>query len=350
MEPDSVTRRPALGPLVGSAYAARVRLPRPASLRIPRLSPVAYRRITFVAVLLLAAIIVTGGAVRLTQSGLGCSDWPNCTPGHLVPHGASDGHGWIEYINRLFTGAVSIVVIVAVLGSLARVPRRKDLVWLSAGLVLGVIAQIILGGLTVLFDLQPPFVMAHFLLSLVLLTDAIVLHKRAAESDAPAKLRVAPTVRLLGRGLLVAAACILISGTVVTSTGPHGGDAKAKRFDLYLPHVARVHGAFVIAFLALTLVTFWYLRRTRAPVEVLHRLGVLLAVSVAQGAIGYIQYFNGIPALLVGFHIAGATAVWAATVVFYLGLFRRPAEAPALSADGAGGTGRRVLTPTPTPA
>ena len=121
---------------------------------MPRLSPAAYRKITFVAVLLLAAIIVTGGAVRLTQSGLGCPDWPNCSAGHLVPHGASDSHGWIEYVNRLFTGAVSIVVIVAVLGSLARVPRRKDLLWLSIGLVLGVLAQIVLGALTV--AVRPP--------------------------------------------------------------------------------------------------------------------------------------------------------------------------------------------------
>jgi heme a synthase len=315
-----------------------VRLPRPASLRMPRLSPAAYRKITFVAGVLLAAIIVTGGAVRLTQSGLGCPDWPNCSPGHLVPHGARGGHAWVEYINRLFTGAVSVAVIVAVLGSLARVPRRRDLIWLSFGLVVGVFAQAVLGGLTVLFDLQPPFVMAHFLLSLALLTNAIVLHKRAGESDARARLQVAPSVRLLGRALLVAAACVVVSGTVVTSTGPHGGDAKAKRFDLYLPHVARVHGSLVIAFLLLTLATLWLLRRTRAPAETMQRLGLLLAVSVAQGAIGYIQYFNDIPAFLVGVHIAGATAVWSAVVALYLGCFERrvtaaprPADAPVLA-------------------
>ncbi|HZP28296.1 MAG TPA: COX15/CtaA family protein [Acidimicrobiia bacterium] len=319
-------------------------------LRPPRLTPTAYRRITFVAGVLLATIIVTGGAVRLTQSGLGCSDWPNCSPGHLVPHGASDVHGWVEYTNRLFTGAVSIAVIVAVLGSLARVPRRRDLVWLSVGLVVGVLAQIVLGALAVAFDLAPPFVMAHFLLSLALLTNAIVLHKRAGESDARARPQVRPPVRLLGRALLVTAACVVISGTVVTSTGPHGGDAKAKRFDLYLPHVARVHGSFVVLFLGLTLLTLWFLRRTRAPFETVQRLGVLFAVSVAQGAIGYIQYFNGIPALLVGFHIAGATAVWAATVHFYLGLFTRPAEAVVPGSEAPGGAARETLAPTPTPA
>jgi len=315
---------------------------------MPRLSPSAYRKITFVAGVLLAIIIVTGGAVRLTQSGLGCADWPNCSPGHLVPHGASDSHGWIEYANRLFTGAVSIAVIVAVLGSLARVPRRRDLVWLSVGLVIGVLAQIVLGALAVAFDLAPPFVMAHFLLSLALLTNAIVLHKRAGESDARARLQVAPRVKLLGRAMLLAAACVVISGTVVTSTGPHGGDAKAKRFDLYLPHVARVHGSFVILFLGLTLVTLWFLRRTRAPYETMQKIGLLLAVSVAQGALGYIQYFNGIPALLVGFHIAGATAVWAATVNFYLGLFTRPAELTVVGPETSGSP-RRKLSPTPTP-
>jgi cytochrome c oxidase assembly protein subunit 15 len=318
----------------------------PASRRLPRLSPTAYRKITFVAGVLLAIIIITGGAVRLTQSGLGCSDWPNCSPGHLVPHGASDSHGWVEYTNRLFTGAVSFAVIIAVLGSLARVPRRRDLVWLSVGLVIGVLAQIVLGALAVAFDLAPPFVMAHFLVSLALLANAIVLHKRAGESDGPARLQVAPRVKLLGRALLLAAACVVVSGTVVTSTGPHGGDAKAKRFDLYLPHVARVHGSFVILFLGLTLVTLWYLRRTRAPIDTVHKLGLLFAVSVAQGALGYYQYFNGIPALAVGFHIAGATAVWAATVNFYLGLFTRPAEVLVETPDA---TPRR-LSPTPTPA
>ena len=323
--------------------ARRGALSRPGFLRLPRLSPAAYRKITFVAGILLAIIIVTGGAVRLTQSGLGCSDWPNCSPGHLVPRGEAAGHGWIEYANRLFTGAVSFAVIIAVLGSLARVPRRKDLVWLSVGLVIGVLAQIVLGALAVAFDLAPPFVMAHFLLSLALLTNAIVLHKRAGESDERARLQVAPSVRLLGRAMLLAAACVVVSGTVVTSTGPHGGDAKAKRFDLYLPHVARVHGSFVILFLGLTLLTLWYLRRTRAPMDTVQKIGLLLAVSVAQGAIGYIQYFNDIPALLVGFHIAGATAVWAATVHFYLGLFTRPAEAVA---EAPGRTARR-LSPTP---
>jgi heme a synthase len=299
-------------------------------VRLPRLSPLAYWRITLVATLLLAVIIVTGGAVRLSGSGLGCPDWPNCEPGSLTPHAASDVNAMVEFVNRLFTGLVSIAVIVAVLGSLLRVPRRRDLIWLSLGLVVGVFAQAVLGGLTVLFELQPPFVMAHFLVSLVLLANALVLHRRAGEPDAAPRLVTAPVVRALGRVLLVAATVVVVTGTVVTATGPHGGDEDAKRFAFDIRVVARIHGTTVIVFLLLTLVTLWMLRRTTAPRDVVRRLEVLLLVTLAQGAIGYTQYLTGIPEVLVGFHLAGATAVWAAVIWFYLGLFRR--DAPAVSA------------------
>lgn len=297
-----------------------------------RLKPSAYRRIALVAAILLGVIIVTGGAVRLTGSGLGCPDWPNCSPGHLTPRGVSNGHAMIEFVNRTFTGLVSLTVVVCVLGSLVRVPRRRDLVWLSVGLVAGVFAQAVLGGLTVLFDLQPPFVMAHFLLSLVLLTNALVLYRRAGQPDAPPRPVVAHSVRTAGRVMLVLAAVVVVAGTVVTSTGPHGGDRKAKRFDLPLAEVARIHGTSVVVFLAVVLLTLWLLRRTRAPLAVQQRLGVVLLVAVVQGIIGYVQYFNGIPELLVGFHIAGATAVWAAVVSFYLALSSR--EDPAVDLAG----------------
>jgi cytochrome c oxidase assembly protein subunit 15 len=279
-----------------------------------RLSPAAYRRITLVATILLAVIIVTGGAVRLTGSGLGCPRWPNCTEGSLVPHDASDGHAMVEFVNRVFTGAVSLAVILAVLGSFLRVPRRRDLIWLSMGLVAGVFAQAVLGGLTVVFELRPELVMAHFLLSIVLLTNAMVLYRRAGEPPGPAHPVVAHQVHLLGKAVLVAAGVVLLTGTVVTSTGPHGGDEEARRFSLELPEVARVHGSAVVVFLGLTLVTLWRLRATHGPALVQRRLGIVLAVSVVQAGIGYYQYFNDIPALAVGFHIAGAAAVWVATL------------------------------------
>jgi cytochrome c oxidase assembly protein subunit 15 len=289
-------------------------------LRLPRLTPTAYRRITFVAAVLLAVIIVTGGAVRLTGSGLGCPDWPNCDPGHLTPRSPSDLNAMVEFTNRVFTALVSVAVGLAVVGALLRVPRRRDLVWLSLGLVAGFVAQAVLGGLTVLFQLQPQFVMAHFLLSLALLTNAIVLHRRAGEPPGPPHVRVAPVVRRAGTALVVAVSVVAVTGTVVTASGPHGGDAKAKRFSYSIPQVARVHGTAVVIFLVLVLLTFGLLRRTRASSTDQRRLGLVMAVAVAQAAIGYIQYFNGIPAVLVGFHIAGATALFASVVHFWLHL------------------------------
>ncbi len=305
------------------------------SVRVPRISPVTYQRIALVSVVLLAVIIVTGGAVRLSGSGLGCSDWPNCEPGRLTPRGVSDVHAMVEFLNRMFTGLVSAGVIVCVLGSLVRVPRRTDLVWLSLGLVGGVFAQAVLGGLTVLFELRPEFVMAHFLVSLVLLANALVLYRRSSEPVGAPRPLVDQQVRNAGRALLIMACVVVTTGTVVTATGPHGGDEEAKRFALDLPTVARVHGTSVVVFLALALATLWLLRRTRAPQGVQTRLGVLLVAVVVQGAIGYAQYLSGIPELLVGFHLAGATAVWAATVWFLLGLVARD-PAPAARVPDAG--------------
>jgi len=291
--------------------------------KLPRLSPAAYRRITFATALLLAIIIVTGGAVRLTGAGLGCPEWPNCDPGHLTPRSASDINAMVEFLNRVFTTLVSIAVALAVVGSFLRTPRRRDLTWLSLGIVAGFVAQAILGGLVVLYKLQPQFVMAHFLLSLVLLGNAMVLHRRAGQSPGPARLRVAPVVQQAGFAMLVAISIVAVTGTVVTASGPHGGDVHARRFSFLIPQVAEVHGTTVVVFLLLVLLTFGLLRRIHAPREDQGRLGLVLLLACAQAAIGYIQYFNGIPALLVGFHIAGATAVFAAVLHFYLHLTER---------------------------
>ncbi len=295
---------------------------------LPTLSPASYRRVTLVALVALAFIIVSGAAVRLTGSGLGCPDWPTCADNRVVA--PLEYHAMVEFVNRTVTGLVSVAVILAVLGSLRRTPRRRDLTWLSLGLVAGVVGQIVLGGLTVLFELRPGFVMAHFLLSMVILADAVVLHDRAGRPDAaddhgPARGRgrgrgwVADRdLRRLGGLVVVVAGLVLFLGTVVTSSGPHGGDENAERLQFALPDVARFHGASVVLFLGLTLVTLWRLRTAKAPAAVLRRGEVVLAVSVAQAAIGYVQYFNGVPALLVGFHVAGAAAVWVVSLRFLL--------------------------------
>jgi cytochrome c oxidase assembly protein subunit 15 len=265
-------------------------------------------------------IIVTGGAVRLTGSGLGCPDWPTCESNRVVA--PLEYHAMVEFVNRTITGLVSVAVILAVLGSLRRQPRRRDLTWLSVGLVAGVVGQIVLGGLTVLFELRPGFVMAHFLLSMAILADAVVLHERAGRPDDavhPNPVVADTDLRRLGSLAVVAAGLVLFLGTVVTSSGPHGGDEHAERLQFALPEVARFHGTSVFIFLGLVLVTLWRLRATGEPPETVLRRGeVVLAVAVAQAGIGYIQYFNGVPALLVGLHVAGAAAVWVAALRFRL--------------------------------
>src|ERR671917_1086323 len=176
-------------------------------MQLPRLSPPAYRRITLLATLALAFIIVTGGAVRLTGSGLGCPDWPTCARDRVVA--PWEYHAMVEFVNRTITGLVSVAVMLAVLGSLVRRPRRRDLLWLSVGLVGGVIGQIVLGGLTVLFELKPVFGMAHFLLSMVLLANAVVLHHRAGRPAGPTRPAVGGDLLALGR-LEVATAALTI--------------------------------------------------------------------------------------------------------------------------------------------
>src|SRR3954470_21510901 len=177
------------------------------------ISPRSYQRITLVAVWLLALIVVTGGAVRLAGSGLGCPDWPTCAKGRIVA--PAEIHAWVEFGNRMVTGLVSIVVIVAVLGALVRTPRRRDLTWLSLGLVGGVLAQIVLGGLVVLFDLAPPLVMAHFSLSMLIVLDAVVLHHRAARPEGSRSVPlVGPDQVRLVRLLGITAAMVIFLGTV----------------------------------------------------------------------------------------------------------------------------------------
>jgi cytochrome c oxidase assembly protein subunit 15 len=291
---------------------------------VPHLSPLAYRRITIVAAVLLGIIIVTGAAVRLTSSGLGCPVGVSCPQSQLQAHGPASEHATIEHLNRLFTGLVSVAVILSVLGSLVRTPRRRDLVWLSWGLVAGVFAQAVLGQLTVAFDLKPGFVMAHFLVSILLLTDALVLVRRSGQPDGPAHAIVSARTVLLGRVLVGLATLVLFTGTVVTGAGPHSGGGKHQnvaRLDIKLENAARIHSGLVWIFLAAVLVMVWLLRRDRASRGMQQRITVLLVLIVAQGAIGYIQYFNDIPAFLVGIHVAGAALVWTATMMLLLGMY-----------------------------
>lgn len=314
-------------------------------MAVPRLSPAAYRRVTLTALLALAFITVTGAAVRLTGSGLGCTDWPTCEEGRLAPVDATDFHAMVEFVNRTITGLVSLAVVLAVLGSLLRRPRRRDLTLWSLGLVAGVIGQVVLGGLTVLYKLAPPLVMAHFLLSVVLLWNAVVLHHRAGEPDGVRRPVVDPLLVGLGRLLVGAAVIVVFTGTVVTAAGPHAGDAAVRRLDVAVADVARVHGLSVVVFLALTLLSCWVASRDRAPATVQRALRTLVAVLVAQAAVGYVQYLTGVPALIVGVHIVGSVAVWVAVV--RCSLVTRAPSPGALPAPGTAPASPRPALATP---
>lgn len=305
-----------------------------------RISPSTYRQVTLFAVLSLAAIVLTGATVRLTGSGLGCTDWPNCSEGRLTPAEISDAPAMIEFVNRLVTGLVSIAAIVAVLGSLVRQPRRHDLTWLSWGLVAGVVAQIVLGGLVVLFDLSPRLVMGHFLLSMVIIWNAVVLHHRAGRPSAEVVPVVSGRVRTMLRVLFVATSAAVVTGTVVTASGPHAGDEQAERLNIVVRDVARVHGVTVLVTLALVLVALRWIWQDRSPAAVRDAGRLLLVVLVAQAAVGYAQYLTGVPAVLVAVHVVGAMAAWVAVIHLNLvasaGLEPERAVADQAHAVGAG--------------
>lgn len=300
------------------------------------LSPASYRRVTVVAFALLCVIVVSGAAVRLTNSGLGCVDWPNCNNEKFID--VSSTHAAIEQINRLFTGLVALGVMAAVLGSLVRRPRRRDLTWWSLGLVAGVLGQIVLGAIVVLVDLHPAAVQGHFLLSMVLLTNALVLIKRAGEPDDAVRVRLvsAPT-RARVWLLVVATAVAMLAGTVVTGTGPHAGDEEARRFEFFtISQAARLHGVLVWVAVAFGALLVWHLRHRSADREPLDGpITAWFCVAALQGGIGYWQYATGVPAWMVAVHVAGATAVWSLTVWLLLSTTGVPGVAAA-PADAEG--------------
>lgn len=288
------------------------------------ISPRRFQVIALVALVFLVVIIFTGAAVRLTGSGLGCTDWPNCTQDQFVA--PLEFNPMVEFLNRIVTGLVAVPVLAAAVGALVQRPRRRDLVWLSMGLVAGVAAQAIVGAIVVKFHLAPPFVISHFLLSILCIWDAMVLYRRAGRPAGPTVAIVDRRGVRLGRCMFVAALVVLVTGTIVTGAGPHGGDSKAERIAVPLGDVARLHGVTVIVFLLVTLITLGWLHRDGAPAQVVRHGRSLVIVILAQAAIGYAQYFTGVPASLVMFHIIGAVAVFLATLWFYLGLFTVPSD------------------------
>ena len=271
-----------------------------------------------------SALVVTGGAVRLTGSGLGCPTWPECTPGSYTPvpyQAEGQLHAWIEFGNRLLTFALLLSAVLVAINVFA--PRRlgrvlaafnislsgrRDLRWLVAGQVLGILGQGVLGGITVLTDLHPLPVAGHLLLSMLLIAGATSIYSRRHEPQlkvsAPTK-----TVSLLSKTHIAVSFIVLILGTIVTGSGPHAGDEKAQRFGFDIRSVAILHADAVIFLMGLTIALLVAASVTHSTKKAIY---VFFGISLAQGGVGYAQYLTGIPELLVAIHLAGATIFWIA--------------------------------------
>lgn len=297
----------------------------PTPARPGRLSAQRLARPIFVAnVVAQAGIVVTGGLVRITGSGLGCPTWPKCDQ-NLVVHPSAGIHGAIEFGNRLLTFVLAVVAIACIVVAWRLVPRRRSLVTLAVLTLAGIAVQAGLGGITVLTKLHPATVATHFLVSMVLIWIAVALVVRHRDpGDGPVELRVRREIRLAGHGLLVAGALVLVLGTVVTGSGPHSGDAEhPARFGFDVRSVSWLHADAVVLFVGVVLAIMLGLRLTSAPADVVRRSNVLLVVTLAQGAIGYVQYLTGVPEALVALHLVGACVLWVATLSLWFSMRTR---------------------------
>lgn len=296
-------------------------------MRIPTITPPTFRRLTIAAAVAMVAIVVTGAAVRLTGSGLGCPTWPRCTETSIAS--PVSYHGLVEFGNRVLTTIVGIYVGVVAVAALLRTPRRRDLTLLAWSLVGGFVGQAVIGGLSVLYDLSPPWVMAHFLLSMLMVWASLVLVHRADPAWMPRPPAVRRELVLLGRLLVVVAGGVLVLGTVTTGTGPHAGDGThhVRRLGLPLERVTQLHADSALLLTGLVVATLFAVRLTDVS-AVVRRRSVWLAAAVGlQVVIGYTQYFLNLPPGIVELHVAGATLLWAATLWLQLG-FTAPPEVP----------------------
>jgi heme a synthase len=304
------------------------------------------RRIALAGVLASAGIILTGAAVRLSESGLGCADWPACTSTSVAPTGGNLIHSWIEFGNRLVTVAIfAVAVVVCVAAWRFREPgsnsRRRDLVWLASAQPAAILLQAVLGGIVVLTNLNPVWVSIHFLASMALVAAAVALHVRCQEGTRTARLLVRRELRLLAAGVVGVLFLMFAAGTVVTGTGPLAGARLAggrpvPRYHLPLAAVTQAHAD--IGWLLAGLVTGLALCLWLSPVpRRTSRLGRLLLVLIGlQGVVGYTQYFTGLPAGLVWVHVCGAVLIWITALRLLFSLRDRGgAAAPTTSAAEA---------------
>ena len=262
-------------------------------------------------------IVLTGAAVRITGSGLGCPTWPECTYGSYTPvAGQAEGafHAWIEFGNRLLTFLLLIAAVAVVIYAIRK--ARRDLLWRALLQVLGILGQGVIGGITVLTDLNPLAVASHFILSIFLIAGAVSI---VARGRSPL-ISVRPTetkVKVLAQAQVLLTFVVIVIGTLVTGSGPHAGDLDAPRLKLDERAITWLHADAVIALLGVSLAL---LVLSEISPETKRRVKIFFGVTLLQGLIGYIQYVLGLPELLVIVHVLGSTLVWIASWKIWLSI------------------------------
>jgi cytochrome c oxidase assembly protein subunit 15 len=262
--------------------------------------------------------VATGAAVRLSGSGLGCPDWPTCARSRLTPPDSL--HPIVEFGNRMVVVALVVVCAATWVASFLRRPARRDLRWLSGGLILGILGESVLGAVVVYSKLNAYVVMTHFMIGIALLSVSVILCMRAHHGPGRGTPTVSRRALRLTRAYLVLLAAALTAGTATTGAGPHAGGKGAKRVDIGLSDMTRIHSETVWVTAIVLLVLLWTLWKSDAPTRVQDSGRVLLAAMVIQGVVGYTQYFTHLPSVLVELHVVGATLVWSTALWFHHGL------------------------------
>jgi heme A synthase len=305
-------------------------------------TPVALRRWALGGVITSALIILTGAAVRLSQSGLGCPEWPKCTARSLAAAGATGDpliHRWVEFGNRLVTIAIFVIAVGVFIAAWryrgVDGRRRRDLVWLAAAQPGAIVAQAVLGGVVVITKLNPALVSVHFLASVALVAATVALYIRCQEGTQPPRPFTPRPIRLIALGVVGTVAVMMTAGTVVTGTGPLAGAPDVARYRLPLEGVTQLHADIGWLLAGLMVALLVGLRVGAAPRRAVRLGWLLLGLIGLQGVVGYAQYFSGLPAGLVWVHVTGSTAIWITALLLPYSLRDRGTITPAPAADAA---------------
>ncbi|MEP7194516.1 MAG: COX15/CtaA family protein [Actinomycetota bacterium] len=294
------------------------------------------RRVLLVNLILEIGIVVTGGLVRLTGSGLGCPTWPQCVPGSFtpIPRQAQGFHKLIEFGNRSLTSVVGIAAVLVIVAVWRWAPARRGLRRISVLPLVGVMLQAVLGGITVLTGLHPALVAAHFLASMVLVSLSTYLLYRVSEGDEPPVALVRHEIRAVAWVTAGLGSVVLLLGTIVTGSGPHSGDASTPRFGFDPRTISWLHADAVMLFVGLTVAVLLSVQLTAEDPRPRRAWHAIFGITLLQGLVGYTQYLTGLPEVLVLVHMLGASLLAVSLTYGVLTLRKRPQQPVLAGSDG----------------